>query len=74
MFYVTVGYPSAEEERDRQGDDGRKRPELRRVLSPDKIRELQELVLRVPAADHVVRYAVDLVRARGRASRARPTS
>jgi MoxR-like ATPase len=33
------------------------------VLSPERIRQLQELVLRVPAADHVVRYAVELVRA-----------
>ena len=38
------------------------RPALRRVLSPHKIRELQDLVLRVPAADHVIQYAVDLVR------------
>jgi MoxR-like ATPase len=33
------------------------------VLSPHQIRDLQELVLRVPVADHVVRHAVDLVRA-----------
>jgi len=32
------------------------------VLSPHRIRELQDLVLRVPAADHVVRHAVELVR------------
>ena len=30
------------------------RPELRKVLSPERILELQELVLRVPAAPHVV--------------------
>jgi MoxR-like ATPase len=63
MFYVDVDYPSAAEEVEivRSTTTGA-RPELRRVLSPARIRELQELVLRVPAADHVVRYAVDLVR------------
>src|SRR5512138_2065466 len=39
------------------------RPALKRVLSPQKIRDLQDLVLRVPAADHVIKYAVELVRA-----------
>ena len=33
------------------------------MLSPERILALQELVLRVPVADHVVRYAVALVRA-----------
>jgi MoxR-like ATPase len=32
-------------------------------LSPAEILSLQELVRRVPVPDHVVRYAVDLVRA-----------
>jgi MoxR-like ATPase len=64
MFYVTVSYPSADEEREIvRSTTIASRPPLRRVLSPHKIRELQDLVLRVPAADHVVRYAVDLVRA-----------
>ena len=35
----------------------------KKVLSPERIMALQELVLRVPVADHVVRYAVALVRA-----------
>ena len=39
------------------------RRSLAKVLSPERIRQLQELVLRVPAADHVVRYAVQLCRA-----------
>ncbi len=37
-------------------------PVLEKVLAPEQIRSLQDLVLRVPAADHVIRYAVDLVR------------
>ena len=63
MFYVTVNYPSAEEEvKIVRSTTSALRPILHRVLSPAKIRELQELVLRVPAADHVIRYAVELVR------------
>jgi MoxR-like ATPase len=63
MFYVDVDYPSAAEEVEIvRSTTTATRPELRRVLSPARIRELQDLVLRVPAADHVVRYAVDLVR------------
>jgi MoxR-like ATPase len=64
MFYVKVSYPSAlEEEEIVRSTTVAQRPALRRVLSPHKIRELQDLVLRVPAADHVIRYAVELVRA-----------
>ena len=63
MFYVDVDYPTAEEEaRIVRATTSSSRPELRRVLSPARIRQLQELVLRVPAADHVIRYAVELVR------------
>jgi MoxR-like ATPase len=64
MFQVDVGYPSAEEEEEivrQQTSDYR--ATLDRVLSPERIRELQNLVLRVPAADHVVKYAVALNRA-----------
>ncbi len=64
MFYVTVNYPSATEEVEIvRSTTISERPLLRRILSPHKIRDLQDLVLRVPAADHVVKYAVDLVRA-----------
>ena len=64
MFQVDVDYPSAREEEDivRLSTSGYKAP-LKRVLSPQRIVELQELVQRVPAADHVVRYAVALARA-----------
>ena len=64
MFQVDVGYPSASEEEDivRLSTSGYRAP-LKRVLSPARIVELQDLVQRVPAADHVVRYAVALARA-----------
>jgi MoxR-like ATPase len=63
MFYVNVSYPSAQEELEIvRSTTVSTRPPLRRILSPHKIRDLQDLVLRVPAADHVIRYAVELVR------------
>jgi MoxR-like ATPase len=68
MFLIDVGYPTAEEEvAIVKATTGGARPTLTKVLSPEVIRELQDLVLRVPAADHVVRAAVELVR------RTRPT-
>jgi MoxR-like ATPase len=64
MFQVDVGYPSAEEEiAIVKQQTSAYRPITKKVLSPDRIMKLQELVLRVPVADHVVRYAVALVRA-----------
>ena len=64
MFQVDVDYPSeAEEEEIVRQQTSDHRPELARVLSPQRILQLQELVRRVPAADHVVKYAVALARA-----------
>jgi len=64
MFQVDVGYPSDEEEVEivKQSTSSYRAP-LKKVLSPERILALQELVLRVPVAEHVVRYAVQLVRA-----------
>jgi MoxR-like ATPase len=64
MFQVDVGYPSeAEEVRIVNQMTSAYRPVLRKVLSPERILELQELVLRVPAAEHVVQHAVAICRA-----------
>jgi MoxR-like ATPase len=63
MFLVDVGYPSAEEEvAIVKATTGAARAPLSKVLSPERIRALQDLVLRVPVADSVVRHAVELVR------------
>jgi len=64
MFQVDVDYPSAAEEEQivRMSTSGYAAV-LERVLSPERVLELQDLVRRVPAADHVVRYAVALARA-----------
>ena len=63
MFQVDVDYPSASEEEDivRMATSDYK-ARLERVLSPARVVELQELVRRVPVADHVVKYAVSLAR------------
>ena len=64
MFQIDVDYPSELEEMEIvKQQTSPQRTELKRVLSPERILELQELVLRVPAADHAVRYAVGLCRA-----------
>ena len=63
MFQVDVDYPSeAEEEEIVRQQTSDHRPELARVLSPQRIMQLQDLVRRVPVADHVVKYAVALAR------------
>jgi MoxR-like ATPase len=63
MFLVDVGYPSAEEEvQIVKSTTGTSQPKLEKILSPERILALQELVRRVPVPDHVVRYAVELVR------------
>jgi MoxR-like ATPase len=64
MFLVDVGYPSAEEEvQIVKQTTGGPSAALSKVLSPEQILALQDLVRRVPVPDHVVKYAVDLARA-----------
>jgi MoxR-like ATPase len=64
MYQVMVAYPSAaEEERIVAETTGAVEAVLGTALSGAEILELQRLVRRVPAAEHVVRYAVELVRA-----------
>jgi MoxR-like ATPase len=64
MFQIDVGYPSAEEEvRIVNQMTTAYRPTIRKVLTPERILELQDVVLRVPAAPHVVQHAVALCRA-----------
>jgi MoxR-like ATPase len=64
MFNVQVDYPSAaEEERIVATTTSAYEAALEQVLAAQDIVELQRLVRRVPAGDHVVRYAVRLARA-----------
>ena len=64
LFQIDVGYPSAEEEVEivrRTTAPATRMPEA--VLDRNEILELQELVPRIPAAEHVIAHAVSLVRA-----------
>lgn len=68
MLQVEVGYPSQAEEieivkRTTVGDG----PPISKMLDEQQILELQSLIPKVPTADHVLEYAVRLVR------RTRPT-
>ncbi|HET6201796.1 MAG TPA: MoxR family ATPase [Planctomycetota bacterium] len=63
MFMVRVDYPSLEEEREIvRLTTQAPLPELQPVLSGPEILALQEMVRRVPIADHVLDYALALVR------------
>ena len=64
MFNVFVDYPSGKEEREIvKATTSMTSYQLDKVLSAEDIVLLQRLVRRVPVSDHLVEYAVDLVRA-----------
>ncbi|WP_437185532.1 AAA family ATPase [Planctomicrobium sp. SH668] len=64
MFNTVVRYPTADEElRILKQTTGNSEPDLKPVLTGAQIIALQEVVRRVPVADHVFVYARDLVRA-----------
>jgi MoxR-like ATPase len=63
MFNINVGYPSEEEEFQivRLTTMGRQ-VNLQHILSGEEIIALQEIVRKVPVADHVIRYALQFSR------------
>ncbi len=64
MFNVYVDYPSAEEEWNVvKSTTAVPSYELQKILTPDEIVAFQQLVRRVPVSDHLIQYAVNLVRA-----------
>ena len=63
MFEVVVDYPSEDEEYDiLRLTTAPREAELSRALSAEEIVALQQLVLKVPIAEHVIRYAMSLAR------------
>jgi MoxR-like ATPase len=63
MFNVIVDYPDAEEEQNIvKSTTAVQSYELNKALSGDEIIKFQELVRRVPVSDHLIDYAVRLVR------------
>ena len=64
MFNIMVDYPSgAEEQEIVKSTTAVPDYQLSKVLSPEEIIGFQQLVRRVPVSDHLIEYAVDLVRA-----------
>lgn len=63
MFNLWIDYPSKEEEAEIvRSTTGGYEPQLEPVMESEQIIQLQRLVRRVPVADLVVDYAVELVR------------
>ena len=63
MFKVLMTYPTfAEELEIARRTTATMSDSIEAVLAPDEILELQRLVREVPASDHVLRYALSLVR------------
>ena len=64
MFMIRVGYPGEEEEMEIvRRTTSRTKSAIEPVLTAEQVMQIQELVRDVPVADHVIRYALRLVRA-----------
>ena len=64
LFNIVVDYPTRDEECQIIREvTGARKTELSKVLTADEVLQLQEVVRRVPVADHVIEYAADLARA-----------
>ena len=63
MFKIFVEYPSFDDEFEvARRTTSRQSSDVKPVLSADEIRELQAIVRDVPVSEHVIRYALTLVR------------
>ena len=64
MFMIHVGYPSEDEELNIvKRTTARHEDSVDQVMDATQIQQVQEVVRDVPVADHVIRYALRLVRA-----------
>lgn len=63
MFQIKIDYPEASEEEEIvRSTTSAYKPKLEHILHAEDILQWQELVRRIPVPDHVIRYAVNLVR------------
>src|ERR671916_400959 len=63
MFNINVGYPSEDEEFQIVRLTTMNRPvQLQHVLNGEEVLQLQDIVRKVPVADHVIRYALQFSR------------
>jgi MoxR-like ATPase len=73
MFMIHVGYPTEDEEVEVvRRTTTRRQASPAPVLDGARVQQVQELVRDVPAADHVVRYAMRLARATRQPARGAP--
>jgi MoxR-like ATPase len=64
MFLIRIGYPTEAQELEIvRRTTGRSRPEPNRVLGAEDCTALQEIVREMPVPDHVISYALRIVRA-----------
>ncbi|MGB0766227.1 MAG: AAA family ATPase [Phycisphaeraceae bacterium] len=64
MFNIKVGYPTEAEELEIvKRTTSRNKPTIEHVLTAERVLQIQDVVRDVPVADHVVKYALRLVRA-----------
>lgn len=64
MFMITIDYPNREDEIEiLRRTTGQQQHSLKPLFSANEIIELQSLVASVPAADHILAHAVDIVQA-----------
>jgi MoxR-like ATPase len=64
MFNISIDYPPLEQEMEIvAATTSSYQPVLQKVITGQKILEMQELVRKVPASSHVIGYAVKLLRA-----------
>ena len=73
MFNIKVGYPSEAEELEIvKRTTSRNKATVEHVLTAEKVLQIQDVVRDVPVADHVVKYALRLVRATRFAEKGEP--
>jgi MoxR-like ATPase len=64
MFYITIDYPDYEEElKIVENTTGNQMPDISAILSAEQIVDMQKVIRDLPVSDHVLKYAVNLVRA-----------
>ncbi len=64
MFKIFIDYPTYEEEKKIvRKTTSAKKEDVKPILSAEKIVEIQKAILEIPVSEHVVDYAVKLVRA-----------
>ena len=64
MFNIKVDYPEEDEEyRIVEATTSKRKPRLERVVNAEELLDMQSVVLDVPVAPHVIKYAMRLARA-----------